>query len=190
MLCDAVQGLGRIDVPEGPDLVAVSAHKIHGPKAIGALWMRDGVEPAPIIHGGGQEMGIRSGTLSPALCVGFGAAAKLASERRSARPSATWNGFGKLRRANSDQAGRSTAARTGAIMAISTPPRGARRGAADFRPARHRFLPWIGLRKRIRAAEPRASRDRSQRPRGSLLGAARLWSLHDRGGADIGRAAH
>ena len=43
MLCDAVQGLGRVDIPEGPDLVAVSAHKIHGPKAIGALWMRDGV---------------------------------------------------------------------------------------------------------------------------------------------------
>jgi cysteine desulfurase len=84
MLCDAVQGLGRVDLPDGPDLVAVSAHKIHGPKAIGALWMRDGVEPAPLIHGGGQEMGIRSGTLSPALCVGFGAAAKLASVRRSA----------------------------------------------------------------------------------------------------------
>ena len=83
MLCDAVQGLGRVEVPEGPDLVAVSGHKIHGSKAIGALWMRDGVEPAPLIHGGGQEMGIRSGTLSPALCVGFGAAAKLASERRS-----------------------------------------------------------------------------------------------------------
>jgi cysteine desulfurase len=83
MLCDAVQGLGRIDLPKGPDLVAVSGHKIHGPKAIGALWMRDGVEPAPLIHGGGQEMGIRSGTLSPALCVGFGAAARLASERRS-----------------------------------------------------------------------------------------------------------
>ena len=84
MLCDGVQGLGRVDVPEGPDLVAVSAHKIHGPKAIGALWMRDGIEPAPLIHGGGQEMGIRSGTLSPALCVGFGAAVKLASELRSA----------------------------------------------------------------------------------------------------------
>ena len=65
-------------IPEGPDLVAVSAHKIHGPKGIGALWMRDGAEPAPFIHGGGQERGMRSGTLSPALCVGFGAAAKLA----------------------------------------------------------------------------------------------------------------
>jgi cysteine desulfurase len=81
MLCDAVQGLGRVEIPEGPDLVAVSAHKIHGPKGIGALWIRRGAEPAPLIHGGGQEQGLRSGTLSPALAVGFGAAAKLASER-------------------------------------------------------------------------------------------------------------
>lgn len=81
MLCDAVQALGRIDIPKGPDLVAVSAHKIHGPKAVGALWSRKGVEPAPFIHGGGQERGLRSGTLSPELCVGFGAAAKLACER-------------------------------------------------------------------------------------------------------------
>ena len=81
MLCDAVQGLGRVPIPPGPDLVAVSAHKIHGPKGIGALWMRDGAEPAPLIHGGGQERGLRSGTLSPALCVGFGAAARIASER-------------------------------------------------------------------------------------------------------------
>ena len=82
MLCDAVQGLGRVGIPAGPDLVAASAHKIHGPKGIGALWMRQGAEPAPLIHGGGQEQGIRSGTLSPALCVGFGAAAKLGQERR------------------------------------------------------------------------------------------------------------
>jgi cysteine desulfurase len=82
MLCDAVQGLGRVPIPSGPDLVAVSAHKIHGPKGIGALWMRKGAEPSPLIHGGGQERGLRSGTLSPALCVGFGTAAKLASDRR------------------------------------------------------------------------------------------------------------
>jgi cysteine desulfurase len=81
MLCDAVQGLGRLTIPDGPDLVAVSAHKIHGPKGIGALWMRKGAEPATFIHGGGQERGMRSGTLSPQLCVGFGAAAKLAHER-------------------------------------------------------------------------------------------------------------
>jgi len=81
VLSDAVQALGRVELCHGPDLVAVSAHKIHGPKGIGALWMRKGAEPAPLIHGGGQEQGLRSGTLSPALCVGFGAAAKLADER-------------------------------------------------------------------------------------------------------------
>jgi cysteine desulfurase len=77
-LCDAVQGFGRIPLPEGPDLIAVSAHKIHGPKGIGALWVKDGVEIEPLLFGGGQEGGIRSGTLSPALCIGFGTAANLA----------------------------------------------------------------------------------------------------------------
>ena len=81
MLCDAVQAFGRMEIPEGADLAALSAHKIHGPKGVGALWMKKGAEPAPFIHGGGQERGIRSGTLSPELCVGFGAAAKLADER-------------------------------------------------------------------------------------------------------------
>jgi cysteine desulfurase len=80
-LCDAVQGYGRVRIPDGCDLVAVSAHKIHGPKAIGALWIRDGVTLEPLLHGGGQEPGGRSGTLSPALCAGFGAAARLAKQR-------------------------------------------------------------------------------------------------------------
>jgi cysteine desulfurase len=81
MLCDAVQSYGRIVIPDGPDLIAISAHKIYGPKGIGALWVREGVTLEPLLHGGGQEGGIRSGTLSPALCAGFGAAAKLADER-------------------------------------------------------------------------------------------------------------
>jgi cysteine desulfurase len=81
MLCDAVQAFGRLELCKGPDLVAISAHKLYGPKGIGALWMRKGAEPAPFVHGGGQERGLRSGTLSPALCVGFGTAAKLADER-------------------------------------------------------------------------------------------------------------
>ncbi len=80
MLCDAVQGFGRIAIPEGCDMIALSAHKIHGPKGVGALWIRDGVTPAPLLHGGDQEGG-RSGTLSPALCVGFGVAARLMAER-------------------------------------------------------------------------------------------------------------
>lgn len=80
LLCDAVQGFGRVAIPAGCDMVAVSAHKIHGPKGIGALWLRDGVTITPLLHGGDQEGG-RSGTLSPALCAGFGAAAVLAKAR-------------------------------------------------------------------------------------------------------------
>ena len=83
-LCDAVQAYGRIPIPEGPDMIAISAHKIHGPKGIGALWVRDGVKLEPLIHGGGQEQGLRSGTLSPALCAGFGAAAALAAVQMEA----------------------------------------------------------------------------------------------------------
>ena len=84
MLCDAVQGFGRVDLPTDPcDLVAISAHKIHGPKGVGALWVRNGVAPEPLLHGGGQEAGLRSGTLSPALCAGFGAAAAVAAARQS-----------------------------------------------------------------------------------------------------------
>ena len=56
MFCDAVQAFGRFELWEGPDLIAISAHKIHGPKGIGALWMSKGKEPAPLIHGGGQDM--------------------------------------------------------------------------------------------------------------------------------------
>ena len=81
VLCDAVQGAGKLAPPEGADMIALSAHKLYGPKGIGALWVRDGVAIAPLIHGGGQEGGLRSGTLSPALCAGFGAAAALAQAR-------------------------------------------------------------------------------------------------------------
>ena len=81
MLCDIVQGYGRMTLLEGPDLMALSGHKIYGPKGIGALWVRDGIDLSPIIHGGGQERGLRSGTLSPALCVGLGRAAQLCADR-------------------------------------------------------------------------------------------------------------
>ena len=80
-LCDAVQGYGRVPIPAECDLIAVSAHKIHGPKGIGALWIRDGVTFEPLLHGGAQEVAGRSGTLSPALCTGFGAAAQLMRQR-------------------------------------------------------------------------------------------------------------
>src|SRR3546814_5813783 len=62
-------------------MVAISGHKIYGPKGVGALWLRKGLELPPLIYGGGQEQGMRSGTLSPALCVGLGVAAKLMRDR-------------------------------------------------------------------------------------------------------------
>ena len=79
-LCDAVQALGKMPTLQA-DMIAVSAHKLHGPKGVGALWVRDGIDLTPTQTGGGQEADLRSGTLSPALCAGFGAAAKLAQER-------------------------------------------------------------------------------------------------------------
>ncbi len=79
LLVDAVQAAGKIEIAHA-DMIAISAHKMHGPKGIGALWVRNGIELSSTITGGGQEGGIRSGTLSPALCAGFGVAAKLASE--------------------------------------------------------------------------------------------------------------
>ena len=84
--CDAVQGLGRIpfDVKDMKiDLVSISAHKMYGPKGIGALWVRRGrprVRLAPIIDGGGHERGMRSGTLPVHQIVGFGKAAELAQQ--------------------------------------------------------------------------------------------------------------
>lgn len=82
--CDAVQGLGRIpiDVKEmNVDLMSISAHKMYGPKGIGALWVRRGrprVRLSPIIDGGGHERGMRSGTLPVQQIVGLGKAAELA----------------------------------------------------------------------------------------------------------------
>ncbi|MFY8049195.1 MAG: cysteine desulfurase family protein [Erythrobacter sp.] len=81
VLVDAVQAYARLPLtPLNPDYVAVSAHKVHGPKGIGALWISGDAAPLlPLVHGGGQEASLRSGTLSPALCAGFGAAAALAA---------------------------------------------------------------------------------------------------------------
>jgi cysteine desulfurase len=81
VLVDAVQAYGRVPVEVAADFIAISAHKAHGPKGIGALWVRQGAVVGPLLHGGGQEGGLRSGTLSPALCAGFGAAAQVAEEQ-------------------------------------------------------------------------------------------------------------
>jgi cysteine desulfurase len=72
---DAVQGLPWLDVDaEGAGLLSLSAHKIGGPKGVGALIVRRGVKIQPLFHGGGQERDVRSGTYNVAGIAGFGAA--------------------------------------------------------------------------------------------------------------------
>jgi cysteine desulfurase len=74
---DACQSFCKVplDVSEiAVDLITVNAHKVHGPKGVGALWARPGVELTPLQHGGGHEGGLRSGTLNVAGIAGFGEA--------------------------------------------------------------------------------------------------------------------
>lgn len=85
---DAAQALNvlPIDVAElGVDLMSLSAHKAYGPKGMGALYIRRGLEvrPKPLLHGGGQEGGLRAGTLPTPLCVGFGEACRILAEERA-----------------------------------------------------------------------------------------------------------
>jgi cysteine desulfurase len=87
--CDATQGVGSlaVDVEElGVDLLTLSGHKIYGPKGVGALYVSNRLtdeEPlAPLVHGGGQERGLRAGTLNTAGIVGLGTAVALVGEVR------------------------------------------------------------------------------------------------------------
>lgn len=84
---DAVQALGKlpVNVEEiGCDLLSLSAHKLYGPKGVGALYIREGTPLAPLIHGGRQEAGLRAGTQNVAGIVGFGEAIRLAGAEREA----------------------------------------------------------------------------------------------------------
>ena len=79
--CDAVQGLGKVDFTAagiGADMISLSAHKIHGPMGVGALWVKTGTPLEPLLHGGGHEGGMRSGTHGVPQIVGFGKAVELA----------------------------------------------------------------------------------------------------------------
>lgn len=84
---DAIQGFGKLPFRPariGADLVTLSAHKVHGPKGVGALYVRKGVHLNNYIYGGGQENGLFSGTENVAGIAGFGAAVKALPETRSA----------------------------------------------------------------------------------------------------------
>lgn len=81
---DGVQAAGhiKIDVKELPiDMMTMAAHKMYGPKGLGALYVRRGIKLIPTLHGGGQEFGLRSGTENVPGIVGFGKAAEIAKER-------------------------------------------------------------------------------------------------------------
>jgi cysteine desulfurase len=83
---DAVQAIGRlpIDVQKLPvDLLSISSHKLYGPQGVGALYVRPSVELMPLLCGGGQEMGFRSGTQAVPIIAGFGVAAELAAQELS-----------------------------------------------------------------------------------------------------------
>jgi cysteine desulfurase len=80
---DAAQAAGRMSLDVGAlgvDLMSLSAHKLYGPKGVGALYLRRGVRIAPLFAGGAQERGLRPGTLPTPLCVGFGVACALARQ--------------------------------------------------------------------------------------------------------------
>lgn len=85
---DAIQAYGKFKIrpkKQGIDLLSVSGHKIHGPKGVGFLYIRDGVKIRPIIFGGGQQKGMRSGTENVPGCVGLGVAAREAYKDFDAR---------------------------------------------------------------------------------------------------------
>jgi cysteine desulfurase len=79
--CDAVQALGKVPIDAdalGVDSLAMSSHKLHGPKGVGALWLRKGARIDPLWAGGGQQRGVRSGTENVPGIAGFGEATRLA----------------------------------------------------------------------------------------------------------------
>ena len=87
VVCDAVQGAGRIDCrleTLGADILLFSAHKIGGPKGVGAVVTRPGLALSPVLRGGGQERGLRAGTENVVGIAGFGAAARACLAQRDA----------------------------------------------------------------------------------------------------------
>jgi cysteine desulfurase len=85
---DAVQAAGRLDIDVtrvSVSTLALSAHKLYGPQGVGSLYVREGVSLLPVLFGGGQEQGLRSGTENVAGIVGLGEAARLASEELGER---------------------------------------------------------------------------------------------------------
>ncbi len=126
---DAVQAWGKCAVPSGWDTASIAAHKIRGPKGIGALAFRQGTALSPLLRGGSQERGLRPGTVDASLAAGFGIAAGVASESP-----ARWAALSRLR----DDLER-------ALLALAPPSGGARvAGEPSLRAPHVSTLIWPG----------------------------------------------
>ena len=201
---DAVQGFGLARLRPralGADSVAVSAHKLHGPRGAGALWLRPGARVAPLWVGGGQERGLRGGSENLPAMVGFGVAARQArapcrpASRNASPPSAIASS--KRRSARWPPSSRACARRSrGAARAahrLARLPGPARRAAAARpRGARRTRVGRFGLRVAHRRAQPDVEGDRRRRPtavlRFSFSRLTRRRRRHGRGRAPRRRA--
>ena len=124
---DAVQAFCKLPFSParlGADLISLSGHKIGGPKGVGALWIREGLKLAPLLEGGGQEGGLRSGTEAMPAIAGFGAAAMAAAARGTETAAAR---YARLRQTLAEALpkalliGRDTEACAGHICCLSFP---------------------------------------------------------------------
>ena len=176
---DAVQAVGAVPVDfaaSGVDALTLTAHKLGGPYGVGALLVRRDLSLTPLLHGGGQERSVRSGTIDVPAIAAFATATELAVKRQAEhaeRVAALRDDL--VRAAARAGPGRPPQRRPGRPAARQRPrhvPRLRGRLAADAaRPPRHRGLDRVGVLGRGAAAQPRPAGDGPRRDRGPQLAA-------------------
>jgi cysteine desulfurase len=191
--CDAVQALGKVPVDVaalGVDSAAFAAHKLHGPKGVGALWVRHGARLTPLWGGGGQQGGLRSGTEDVAGAAGMAAAvARTVGDLAAAQ--ARWAGFAAVLRA---------AAAASGVPFVELPERGER--APHVVPLAFRGVPAAALRntlasRGVAVSAGSACAERDARPSAALtaIGLGPEWGVvrvsfgHDTTEADVAAGA-